>query len=143
MSSAIRTRPRTAAPSIPLAPVPRRTVADLLAQLGDIPPERVQLQPSPGQATEQDLLALHEQTNRLYELVEGTLVEKPMGYPESYLACQFIRLLGNFAEDEDLGFVVGPDAITRLMPGLIRLPDVSFITWSKVPGHEIPDTPIA
>ncbi len=34
------------------------TVADLLKKLGGIPPERVLLAPSPGTATEKDVLAI-------------------------------------------------------------------------------------
>jgi hypothetical protein len=36
------------------------TVSDLLYQLGDIPPERVRLQPPPGTATEADVVAVHD-----------------------------------------------------------------------------------
>ena len=35
---------------------PHATIADLLKRLGDIPPERVRLHPTPGTATEKDLL---------------------------------------------------------------------------------------
>ena len=56
------------------------TVAELLHYLGDIPAERVRLQPAPGTATETDVVAVNEQENRLCELVDGILVEKTMGY---------------------------------------------------------------
>ena len=79
------------------------TVADVLQQLGDIPPHRVRVHPALGKATERDLLAVLDHTNRPCELVDGTLVEKPRGYLESYLASELIRLLGNFVEEHDLG----------------------------------------
>jgi hypothetical protein len=61
------------------------TVSDLLHQLGDIPPERVRLQPPPGTATEADVVAVHSREDRLCELVDGVLVEKTLGYYESYI----------------------------------------------------------
>ena len=42
--------------------------------------------PAPGTATEDDLLRINEAEERLYELVDGTLVEKVMGYAEGFLA---------------------------------------------------------
>jgi Uma2 family endonuclease len=119
------------------------TMADVLEQLGDIDPRRVRLNPPPGKATENDLLRLHQQTKRLYELVDGTLVEKIMGFPESYLACELIKLVGAFVDQHDLGFVVGEAAAMRLMPGLVRVPDLSFISWDLVPVRgQVPDQAI-
>jgi Uma2 family endonuclease len=118
------------------------TIAELLDRLGGIAPERVRLQPPPGQATERDLLRLHEHTDRLYELVDGTLVEKVMGYPESSLACELIKLLGNFLDRHDLGKLAGADGTMRLMPGLVRIPDVSFVSWKRVPNRELLSEPI-
>src|SRR5712691_9765395 len=114
------------------------TVSDLLHQLGDIPPERVRLQPAPGTATEADVVAVHDREKRLCELVDGVLVEKTMGYYESYIAATLIRLLGNFIVAHDLGIVAGADGMMRLAPGLVRIPDVSFVSWEKLPGRRLP-----
>jgi len=114
------------------------TVSDLLHHLGDIPAERVRLQPAPGTATENDVVAVNERENRLCELVDGILVEKTMGYYESYIAATLIRLLGNFVVEHDLGVVAGADGMMRLAPGLVRIPDVSFVAWEKLPGHRLP-----
>ncbi len=55
------------------SPFPKdATMADTLNQLGDIPPNRVRMNPLPGTATERDLLAVLDHTNRLCELVDGT-----------------------------------------------------------------------
>ena len=67
--------------NIPFKP-PVRTIGDLLRRLGDIPPDRVRFSPIPGTATIDDLL---RSENRGCELIEGTLVEKPMGWEESLL----------------------------------------------------------
>jgi Uma2 family endonuclease len=115
---------------------------DLLQQLGGISPERVRLRPTPGTATEDDLLQIHRREDKLYELVNGVLVEKVMGYLEGTLAGDILFLLKLYLADHDLGNPAGADATMRLMPGLVRIPDVSFVRWEQLPNHEIPEEPI-
>jgi Uma2 family endonuclease len=38
--------------------------------------------------------------------------------------------------------VLGADATLRLAPGLVRLPDVSFLSWEHFPNRELPAEPI-
>ncbi len=64
-------------------------LADLLEHLGGISPQRIRLRPAPGTAVEHHVIAIHDREDRLYELMEGVLVEKIMGYPESYLAIEW------------------------------------------------------
>src|SRR5437868_4908364 len=90
-------------------PARRRTMADLLHDLGDIPPERVRLWPLPGTATEADILERERAEGSLFELVDGVLVEKAMGYRESILAGYILRLLHEFIQPRNLGFVSGAD----------------------------------
>ncbi len=118
------------------------TMADLLEQLGEISPRRVRLHPPPGTATEKDVLEILDRTNRLYELVDGVLVEKVMGYRESSLTVWLVTLLQNFLTEHDLGNLAGPDGTMRLMPRLVRIPDVSFVRWERLPNRELPDAPI-
>jgi Uma2 family endonuclease len=118
------------------------SLADLLKQLGDIPPHRVRASPPPGMATEKDVLAMHRRTNQLYELVDGVLVEKVMGFSESSITCVLIKVLGIFLDENDLGILAGADGPIRLMRGLIRIPDVSFISWSQLPSRVLPRKPI-
>jgi Uma2 family endonuclease len=118
------------------------TIGDLLERLGGIAPQRVLLKPPPGKATEADLLRVLSKTDRLYELVDGTLVEKGMGLGEGGLAADLIRLLGKFLDQHDLGDLFAPDSTMRLMPGLVRIPDVSFVSWAKLPNRERPRKPI-
>src|SRR5438132_1209176 len=96
--SAERSHPMAHAPAAPPA---APTIADLLARLGDIPPERVRAVPPPGTATEADVIAIRERERRLYELVDGTLVEKAMGAPESVLAWVLGVYLGIFLREHD------------------------------------------
>jgi len=114
------------------------TAVDLVERLGAIPLDRVRTNPPPGSATERDVIEIHERENRLCELLDGTLLEKTVGNYESYLAGILIQLLGNFVQQNGLGIVMPPDGMMRLAPGLVRLPDVSFISWERLPGRRIP-----
>jgi Uma2 family endonuclease len=97
------------------------------------PAERVRLQPFPGTATERDVIDVHDRENRLCELVDGVLVEKVMGFDESRFAVFLIICLGNYLNQHDLGAVLGADGMMRLFPGLVRIPDVAFISWGRYP----------
>ncbi len=119
------------------------TVADVLDLFGPIPAYRVRHQPAPGTATEQDVIdiALHE--DRLYELVDGVLVEKTMGSYESYLANLLAYFLTGYVREHDLGYVLTTDGMARLAPGLVRIPDASFISWERLPDRRVPRDAIA
>jgi Uma2 family endonuclease len=126
----------------PSSEVSLETMDDLLELLGGISPKRVLLRPQPGTATEADLLHLLPRTDRLFELVDGTLVEKVMGWLEGCLAFRVGRLIGNFAEEHDLGEGAGADAFSRILPGLVRIPDFAFFCWARLPGRMLPTEPI-
>lgn len=119
------------------------TIADLLKELGGIAARRVRADPLPGTATERDLIAVNEHSNRTCELINGILVEKVMSYPESVIACEVIVALKEYLRRHDLGIIAGESGGMRLMPGLVRMPDVSFLSWERLPGHTLPSDPIA
>jgi Uma2 family endonuclease len=109
------------------------TIADLLESLGGIPARRVRFDPVPGTATERDLIELSRRGDRLYELVDGTLVEKAMGFDGSLFGYFLGLALGNYIVKHDLGKPVGDGALMRLFPGLVRIPDAAFISWERYP----------
>jgi Uma2 family endonuclease len=119
-----------------------KTLADLLEQLGGLAPERVRFCPPPGTATEQDVLEVHGREGRLCELVDGVLVEKGMGFLESVLASALIESLRSFVSPRNLGLVTGEAGMMRLVFGLVRIPDVAFISWDRLPGRRVPTEPI-
>lgn len=119
------------------------TAVDLVERFGPIPLHRVCSEPRAGTATEEDVLRLYENENRLYELVDGTLLEKTVGTYESYLALVIARHLSNFVAEKNLGIVLGADGMLRIAPSLIRIPDVSFIEWDRLPDRRVPRDPIA
>src|SRR5262249_28289024 len=101
-----------------------------------IPLVRIRRTPAPGSATEEDLLRAQKP---ICELIDGVLVEKPMGALESVLGIYVGRLIGNHVEANDLGVVAGADRVIRPGPGLVRAPDVTFIPWSGLPDGEVPE----
>jgi Uma2 family endonuclease len=119
-----------------------QTVGDLLHQLGDVPAWRVLLHPAPGTATEDHVLDLQVRKGRLFELVDATLVEKGMGYRESLLATFLIPHIQNFVRPPNLGLVTGESGMLRLFAGLVRIPDVAYVSWARIPGGRVPTTPI-
>ena len=114
---------------------------DLLTRFADYPPERVRLNPPPGTATKQDVLDIDRTEGRLCELIDGVLVEKAVGFKEAFLAMRLGHLLTGFATQHDLGVVLGADGTIELFPDQIRIPDVAFYSWDKLPGRNIPEEP--
>jgi hypothetical protein len=144
-TSGTSTRPRKIAAKPSLHPSPlagAATIGDLLKRLGNVSAHRVRLHPTPGTATEKDVIALLDHDNRPCELVEGTLVEKAIGYEESEIAGLLLTFLNIFVRPRKLGVVTGADGTIRLFPGLVRIPDVAFASWSCFPDRKRPRAPI-
>jgi Uma2 family endonuclease len=121
-----------------ISPPAIETLADLLHRLGDIPLERIRFRPYPGTATEQDVIEAEARTDRLCELVDGVLVEKPMGYYESRLAIVLSFFLESYLDSNGLGIVLSESGMTRMEPGLVRMPDVAFYAWEHFPDRLLP-----
>lgn len=118
------------------------TLTDLHARFGPLPAWRIRTVPRPGTATEDDVIDIEARENRFCELVDGILVEKTVGYWESYLAGELVRILGNFVKPCKLGIVSGEGGMMRLFPGLVRIPDVAFAARDKFPDRRVPRKPI-
>jgi Uma2 family endonuclease len=121
----------------------RESLADVLHELGGVAPERIRAWPPLGKATERDLVRIQRREKRHFELVDGTLVEKIMGAPESCLTSNLDFAFRTHLETHDVGFIMLPDGPTRLRKRLVRIPDLSFISWDRMPTREYPATPIA
>lgn len=118
------------------------TWEDRLHDLGNVPAARVRCDPVPGTATVEDVTRLRDTERRLYELIDGTLVEKAMGWPESYLAGILVQWINNFLDAHRKGVATGPDGMTRLFGDTVRGPDVAFVAWARLPGGRIPTEPV-
>ena len=65
-----------------------------------------------------------------------------MGYWESVLAIELARLLGNFVKRRKLGTLAGEAGMPRLSPGLVRIPDLSFISRARLAHDRLAHAPI-
>lgn len=111
-----------------LAPPTFGTLADVIAAAGGVPPEQVIYTPLPGTATEADVVA-YDRVGESYELLNGILLRKVMGAEEDIIGCWLCHLLWQYVEDNDLGIVGSSQAMLRLAPGLVRMPDACFTPW--------------
>ncbi len=125
-----------------IAPPKPLTMADWWKRLGKVPPERIWFDPAPGTATVDDVVRIEDKYNRLCELVDGTLVEKAVGFEESRVALQLGHLINLYLDENDRGICVGEGGMMQIAPGLVRIPDVSFISWDRIPGGESPREPV-
>lgn len=119
-----------------------QNVAEWWHSLDDVPLERIVTNPRPGTATEHDLLRMVENEDRLVELVDGTLVEKPVGWMESQIAMRLIIALGNHILPRKLGALTGGDGPLMMRAGRIRLPDITFVSVDDVPPGAVPNRPV-
>jgi Uma2 family endonuclease len=119
-----------------------RTIRDLVEQLGDIPLDRIRMNPPPGQATEDDVIAFARREKCYCVPVDGVLVEKTVGLQESLSAIALAGFLKAFVIPRNLGVISGADGMIRLSPGLVRGPDLAFASWDRFPDRRIPKEPI-
>ena len=117
------------------------TTVDLSQRLG-VSPERIRASPAPGTATVEDVIHIQDHEDISCELIDGTLVEKVMGFLESGLGMFLGRKLADFVDTQNLGIVTGMDGTFELMPHLVRIPDVAFTSWDRLPGGRYPTAPI-
>lgn len=78
---------------------------------------------------------------RSTELVRGRLVEMNMPAPRhGYYCLRIGRLLGNYAENHDLGRVMSNDSgvVTEHNPDTVRGADVSYYSYARLPRGPLP-----
>ena len=77
-----------------------------------------------------------------YELVNGELVERDMGFKSSRIGGRFYRFLSVYCEDNGLGWVAPADASFQCFPDdpeKVRKPDASFIRAERMPSDQQPE----
>lgn len=89
--------------------------------------------------TPEDLLAMAD--GDAYELVDGQLVEKNVGFKSSWVSTQLGHRIQSFVDSQPIGWLFTeasyqcfPDA-----PAKVRRPDVSFICFGRLSNEELPD----
>lgn len=81
-----------------------------------------------------------------YELINGELVERNMGWQSSRIGSKLLALLETYVAEHNLGWVNGADAAYQCYedalpedPDRIRKPDVSFIRLDRLPPEDEPE----
>ena len=115
---------------------------DIAQRLGGVPSDRIRLSPAPGTATVDDVIEIHDREGVLCELIEGILLEKTVGLLESGLGMFLGTMLDAFVRQRNLGIVTGEAGTFELMPHLVRIPDVAFTSWDRLPGRCYPTDPV-
>jgi Uma2 family endonuclease len=89
--------------------------------------------------TPEDLLTLPEGDR--YELVNGQLVERDMGWKSSWISGLIFDLLLSYCRPRNLGWVLPADASYQCFPerAKVRKPDTSFIRFERLPASEVPE----
>ncbi|NNJ25801.1 Uma2 family endonuclease [Alienimonas chondri] len=129
----------TAAPPVERTAAGRRpyrpglTVGDLHERFGPIPASRVLRDPAPGEATVEDWETANRRGPGLYELIDGTLIEKAASDLSSWIGGEIFGFLRDWVRPRGLGFLHPADGFFDLGDGL-RAPDVSF-----TPAADRPD----
>ncbi|MEM1013609.1 MAG: Uma2 family endonuclease [Planctomycetota bacterium] len=102
--------------------------------IGGIPLDRVVWDPWPGTATEEDLLHMVEVDKRLVEMIDGVLLEKPMGREESEVGGALLQLLRNWNDANGRPFrFLGADGTVRLLTvNRVRVPDVGAVLRERM-----------
>jgi Uma2 family endonuclease len=110
--------------------------ADIWDRLGRIPLDRICVNPPIGQATEADAADSKARFGVCCELIDNVLVAKPMGWYESRVAMALAHFLELWLDRHPLGLIGGADGPVRLLPRLVRMPDVCFVSFARLPPRE-------
>ena len=122
-----------------IAPPIIRTLADLRSGWATSHLIGFRFHPALGTATEKDVVEVEDRENVSCELIDGTLVEKALGFDESRLAWYLGGCVKVYLDQNDLGTCVGADGMMRIAPGKVRYPDLAFLVWEKFPGGVVPN----
>ena len=90
--------------------------------------------------TPDDLLAMPG--GESFELVDGQLVEREMGFKSSWIGNRINVLLANHCDQNRLGWVLGPDTGYRCFADdgdKVRKPDVSFVDGNRLAAEDFPN----
>lgn len=78
-----------------------------------------------------------ENADRIFELIEGEIVEKMPSFTPSKIGMRIGRLVGNFVDEHEIGYMTGADGGYILSDEDTFNPDVAYISKAHLP--EIPN----
>ena len=119
-------------PRLP-GPLPAGLRARLEEKLGAIPPARVVLDPPPGAATWRDADRHRARTGRLAEVIDGTLIEKPVSDLSNWFDGEMFGVLREYVRPRKLGYV-HPGSTFFHFPDGLRAPDAAYTPRARRPG---------
>ena len=121
------------------------TMGELLDRLGGISPHRVCADPPPGTATLRDFARRdgRSASGTMCELIDRTLVEKPMGSEQTTLTMWIGHKILGYLDEHPIAFVSGETYPLLVAPGLVRSPDISVVLWETRLDGTIPVGPVA
>jgi Uma2 family endonuclease len=77
-----------------------------------------------------------------YELIDGRLVKREMGFRSSFIGGRLFRWFGDHCERNGLGWSVPADCAYQCFPedsNRVRRPDASFISFERLPVENPPE----
>ncbi len=92
--------------------------------------------------TAEDLWEKPEIPGKRFELVDGKVIEMPgTGGVHMIIVVALFKLIDAFVTEHDLGYAF-PDGLSFVVqrdPDRVRIPDVSFVSWERVPEDGPPE----
>lgn len=110
-------------------------VIPLVEQLG-LPTERLRFAPIVLQRYD----GRHDE--RLCELFDGVLVEKPMGAPEARMGFRLANASETFVRPQRLGFTFAGDGPFAFAAQHYLIPDMAFVRRTDCPNGRLPRAPV-
>ena len=109
----------------------------------DLPAERMRSDPPPGTASIRHINRLLRHGMPLVELIDGTLIDKPLSFPHAVVTTEVLLAVGRWmdARAENAGVLLGASGAVRLSPLVVLMPAVSFTRAAKVPNVIPPRAP--
>ncbi len=94
--------------------------------------------------TAEQFYEMPEVPGKRFELIDGELVEMPTaGALHNLVVAVLNHLLYTFVANRNLGLVFGDNTsyLLRRNPDRVRIPDLSFIAWERIPAEGVPEGP--
>lgn len=74
-----------------------------------------------------------ENRDRLFELINGEIVEKMASFTPSRIAARISHKISSYLDQNDIGYVTGADGSYILSPEHEFMPDVGYISKERLP----------
>lgn len=87
-------------------------------------------------------IALPENTDRIFEFIDGEFVEKMPSFTPSRLAGLIITFLNLYLFKNPIGHITAPDGGYRMPNGDVLIPDVAFISNERLPEEPNREAPV-